>query len=513
MSDFIIYIFKSAIWIAVFYGIYRFFFRNETFLRFNRGFLLAGLVASFILALCQLRYPVEVMNLALSETASTQATVNDTMSVSFDRMTFLLWIYMVGAFALFLYYGFDFSKIRKLIHKQSVNSGEKSNIIYIPGIQSSFSFFGYVFMDPHAGLQNIEKKVILAHETAHVEQLHWIDVLFAQLVCVFQWFNPFAWLYLNAVKQNHEFLADRSVIEKGYPPAVYQAVLINSTFKVPVFAFTNSFAYYHKFKRIEIMKKNISKPVKKWAVLLLLPAFAGFLAAFAQPEYRYVEVIGQVPDTDGKPVTKGKIVSIALKDEPNKTTEKLDSGKIILLGKAKIQTSADSLSSVIATNSPLIIVDGQVYTSSPNNLNPVNIESIDIFKDKAATSLYGEKGKNGVVSIKMKKTACPEPAEDSVHTNMKEIEYNKSDKTKEGIENAIQVNGTASRIEIRTLADSSVMANSPLIIVDGQEYTSSLNNIEAKDIESVTVLKDHSAISLYGEKGKKNGVIIIKKKK
>ncbi|MDR1611073.1 MAG: hypothetical protein LBS08_06155, partial [Candidatus Symbiothrix sp.] len=237
MNDFLLYIFKSAIWIAIFYCIYRFFFRNETFLQFNRAFLLAGMVASFALALCRFRYPVEIMHPVLSGTGSASTAVNDAISVYSGKMGFFLLIYMAGTLALFLYYGFGLSKIRKLIRRQHSNSGKKPKVIYVSGIQSPFSFFGYILMDSQTQLQDIEKELILAHETAHVEQRHWVDILLAQLVCTFQWFNPFAWLYLSAVKQNHEFLADRSVIDKGYSLPVYQAVLINNTFKVPIFAF------------------------------------------------------------------------------------------------------------------------------------------------------------------------------------------------------------------------------------------------------------------------------------
>lgn len=56
----------------------------------------------------------------------------------------------------------------------------------------------------------------------------------------------------------------------------------------------------------------------------------------------------------------------------------------------------------------------------------------------------------------------------------------------------------------------------PLVIIDGMPYQGPyedvFNNIESEDIESVTILKDSSAIKVYGERGK-NGVIIITSKK
>lgn len=49
-------------------------------------------------------------------------------------------------------------------------------------------------------------------------------------------------------------------------------------------------------------------------------------------------------------------------------------------------------------------------------------------------------------------------------------------------------------------------SNSPLILVDGQEW--SMSNVNPNDIESITVLKDAASTAIYGVKGA-NGVIII----
>lgn len=53
--------------------------------------------------------------------------------------------------------------------------------------------------------------------------------------------------------------------------------------------------------------------------------------------------------------------------------------------------------------SPLYIVDGSEVTPAVMGaLNPDKIEGITVLKDKSATELYGEKGKNGVVLITLK---------------------------------------------------------------------------------------------------------------
>ena len=53
---------------------------------------------------------------------------------------------------------------------------------------------------------------------------------------------------------------------------------------------------------------------------------------------------------------------------------------------------------------PLVIVDGKEFDRSAlDEINPADIESVSVFKDKAATEQYGEKGADGVIVIKTKK--------------------------------------------------------------------------------------------------------------
>ena len=67
--------------------------------------------------------------------------------------------------------------------------------------------------------------------------------------------------------------------------------------------------------------------------------------------------------------------------------------------------------------------------------------------------------------------------------------------------------GTSANIRIRGIGsiDSS---QEPLIVVDGVPYEGSLNSISTQDIESLTVLKDAAANSMYGARGS-NGVIMV----
>ena len=62
--------------------------------------------------------------------------------------------------------------------------------------------------------------------------------------------------------------------------------------------------------------------------------------------------------------------------------------------------------SLTASSTPLYVVDGiPMMSGSIENLNPQDIESIEILKDASATAIYGSRGANGVVLVTTKKGA------------------------------------------------------------------------------------------------------------
>lgn len=58
--------------------------------------------------------------------------------------------------------------------------------------------------------------------------------------------------------------------------------------------------------------------------------------------------------------------------------------------------------SITASNSPLILVDGTEYGSTID-LNPSDIESMEVLKDASSTAIYGTRGANGVIIITTKR--------------------------------------------------------------------------------------------------------------
>jgi TonB-linked SusC/RagA family outer membrane protein len=55
--------------------------------------------------------------------------------------------------------------------------------------------------------------------------------------------------------------------------------------------------------------------------------------------------------------------------------------------------------SILASNDPLIVVDGIPYGGSLSDLNPNDVQSIEVLKDASAAAIYGSRGSNGVILI------------------------------------------------------------------------------------------------------------------
>jgi TonB family protein len=117
---------------------------------------------------------------------------------------------------------------------------------------------------------------------------------------------------------------------------------------------------------------------------------------------------------NGKPVRVQYTVPVAftLADEGNTIAVKSSPKNVALNeivvedGTTKVDTGKQSVTVSInsKTTPPLYVVDGKILKADDTKtIDPKHIESISVLKGAAATTLYGEKGANGVVIITLKK--------------------------------------------------------------------------------------------------------------
>ncbi|SEO57027.1 Signal transducer regulating beta-lactamase production, contains metallopeptidase domain [Mucilaginibacter gossypiicola] len=156
-------------------------------------------------------------------------------------------------------------------------------IVELNGNKVPCSFFNYIFINPAAYDWDTYSQILL-HEKVHAKQLHSLDIILAELCIVFQWFNPFAWLYRKEMENNLEYLTDTAVLNSvDTDKAAYQLSLLKVS--VPEFSLRIATNYNQSLlkKRITMMNAKRSNLHILWKYFTLLPLFCLFICALNQP--------------------------------------------------------------------------------------------------------------------------------------------------------------------------------------------------------------------------------------
>ncbi|RYE59036.1 MAG: hypothetical protein EOP48_02150 [Sphingobacteriales bacterium] len=147
-------------------------------------------------------------------------------------------------------------------------------------------------------------------------------------------------------------------------------------------------------------------------------------------------------------------------------------------GVAKEQVTVKIRGERSSVKEAMYVIDGKIVDINLNQLNPDQIESFSILKDASAIAKYGNIAENGVIEITTK--------------NRPEVK--------------IDLNNVIIR-------GNGIHGKNPLTVLDGKILDQiGINELDPNKIQSVTILKDASAIALYGKEAE-NGVIIIVTKK
>ncbi len=286
----IIYLLKVSVSIAVFYLLFKALFRKDTFYQLKRSYFLFGVVFSLIfpfytmeLSSAELeQLPVFVHNISLAvsdfpavvELVDGSADV-ETHTLSLSNISLIILAAgIIGFFVRFLI------QLLSLMCLAKGNDVEKHGNYYYVNFKNessqAFSFFQWIFIPSDKKYDNADIQAVIQHEMTHVRQMHSVDVVLFELMCILFWWNPFMWLMRREVRANLEYLADKGVLDNGYDAKKYQYSLLNVVLERNNIRMVNNFNFSELKNRIMMMNRKKTSALVSAKYLLIVP-FASVL--------------------------------------------------------------------------------------------------------------------------------------------------------------------------------------------------------------------------------------------
>lgn len=293
------YLIQSSSCLIILYGIYHFFLAEMTFFRHNRAYLLMAISMSLLIPVLarHVFLPPEVVPVLHWSYIAAEVNViseySDAESYSFTGilMNVLALIYIIGICMVLAKMMLGVFKIVQYYRSGHISRGNKYRIVNTEAVHLPFSFFQCVFISKHIPLQN-HIQTILDHEEIHIRQWHTADVLFAELVHAFFWFNPVMIFYKRALRKAHEYLAD-DMICRNKSVGSYTELLLSKSQSGIELALTNQFFHSQIKNRIKMMTTNKTNNVASWKYALVLPIFGTLIFFFSCKEVPQMEPLGE----------------------------------------------------------------------------------------------------------------------------------------------------------------------------------------------------------------------------
>ena len=515
------YIIDVSIAITIFYLAYFLLFSKVKMFVFNRIYLVTSMLISFIIPFIPFTEHI-IMPATEAIVSTAPVSVSDLTPLSAKASFFfswqqLLYIFGLSSFLVILITGHI--KVLIIIGKSSRQSLYGHSVLVTQKDIPPFTYFNKLII-PSKIINTPHIQSVIYHEDIHKKELHCIDILLMEIMFLFQWFNPFAWLMRKAVRDNLEFLTDEKVtgiIDKNE----YQLGIVSLAGKNTFYTFPSLSNQSQLKKRIIMMTKNKQSRFQWIRTLAIIPMLALMTVTLSGREIQVIvpeasnlnttedkTIKGTVTDENGQPVInaiimlKGSKTGTVTKTDGTYSLSNIPNGSVLLFQMFNYDSKEVAVNNQNVINVQLkkstsdavsddksiefdakkydkhyFIIDGKAYKEVPKEIKQTDIAFVDVYKGQVAIDQLGEESKNGLVIITTKKETTP----------------------------------TVTQFDLSTLTKNVNNSNNqPIIIVDGKQGTS-IKNLDPNTIKSMTVLKDAAAYSVYGEEGK-NGVVLIKTK-
>ncbi len=531
MNPTLIYLLKVNIAIVLFYLFYRLFFANDTFWKTRRGYLLFSIGLSFVYPFFSIESWLQsqptmqtmVANYALLQ----EITITPENQSGFFSVEMLLWtVYGCAVAGLFGRLIVQLISILRIKFQGKRETVQGISIVAIDKEITPFSFFSTVYMNPKLHNEH-EISQILTHELTHVKQLHSMDVMLSEILCIAFWFNPATWLLKREIRQNLEFLADNKVISSGFDSKSYQYHLLQLSYQSPELKLTNKFNVLPLKKRIKMMNQQKTEKAGILKYLLIVPlslalvftSNAESIISAAKSELQ------STPKTTAKAANVQKNAKVENSTQPNQQAELI----VVGYGASEEKHPAKATASSQSQNEKVVFTvvekmpqfpggDQALFKYLSNSVKyPVEAQKTGVQGRVICQYVVNENG--AITDVSVVRGVDPALDEEAIRVLKAMPNWIPGEQRgqKVSVKYTLPINFKLDGSNEKGNADfkpSFDPKDPPLIVLDGEVLPANFNMslLKSEQIEKIEVLKDASATAIYGEKGK-NGVIIITSKK
>jgi beta-lactamase regulating signal transducer with metallopeptidase domain len=220
---------------------------------------------------------VTIERIEKNQTVSSKVKPLETAS-SWDQNWFLL-LYLLGfvilslrflgQLILFFYAVFSHHTIKRNDH----------HFVLLNEPNYAATFMHYILISKNIW-ESKDQFLIVQHEAFHAQFKHSFDRFLTEILCLFQWFNPFIYWFRKNLIEVHEYQVDQALLDEGVDAIQYQQLIAKYASLSNQFSFGNHFSHSLTLNRIKMIAQNKSfKKQNSYRILLLLPVF-GLLFSF-----------------------------------------------------------------------------------------------------------------------------------------------------------------------------------------------------------------------------------------
>lgn len=304
-----------------FLALYKLAFQSEKMCRFNRFYLISGLLLSVVLPFMSFEIVTRTEIIESVVMSDIPVTSNDVTEVTVESPNYAKTAFWIVYAVVTLMLATRFLRnlqtlVAGIVKNQKVKSGN-STLVLLDSPVAPYSFFAYIFL-PKSAFENGQiAPEIITHEKTHVRQWHSIDVLLVEFFQILFWFNPLLPAYKKAIRLNHEFLADEKVLQTHSSAQAYQNLLLSyASFKAPLVASSLNFSLTkRRLEMMNITPSNRRILIKKLSACVAIP-FA-FLLISVQTVAQ--QIVQNSPQDPGEYYAQTRF---KLRDESGKVTVK-----------------------------------------------------------------------------------------------------------------------------------------------------------------------------------------------